>query len=220
MIPKNELPREKIIKFGIESLSDLELLVLVIGFGNKSNDVFSLAQNVLKQGNGLANLANLRLGELLSLRGLKIAKATKIMATFEIARRINSRSTAIGAHLKFPLDIYRYLKEILENNNQEQFFLIMLNAKYRVLAANRLFVGSLDMHIIHPRDIFREAVKNNAKFIICAHNHPSGDTTPSLQDIETTKAIDVLGQMMGIKLIDHLIISVDSYRSLKQENYF
>lgn len=220
MIPKNELPREKIVKFGVQSLSDLELLVLILGFGTKRHDVFSIAQNMLKQGNGLKGLADLRLGELLTINGVKTAKATKTLALFEIARRINVRTQETNVYLKYPAQIHQFLLEKLENHQQEQFFLIMLNNKHKVIAADRLFIGSLDLHLIHPRDIFREAVKNNAKFIICAHNHPSGELNPSSQDLETTNSIAQLGMMMGIHLLDHLIISKDGYRSLKQENYF
>lgn len=219
MIPKDELPREKIIKSGVESLSDLELLVVIIGYGTKDNDVFTIAQNLLKSVGGIKGLKNVRLGSLLDVKGMKIAKATKTLATIELARRINNRSDDNNVILKKPLDSYNFLKGQLENELQEQFFLIMLNTKHRVVSSVRLFVGSLDLHLIHPRDIFREAVKNNAKFLILAHNHPSGDTTPSNQDLETTKSIVELGMMMGIKVIDHLIISKDGYRSLKEENY-
>ncbi len=219
MIPKDELPREKIIKSGIESLSDLELLVVILGYGTKDNDVFAMAQNLLKTVGGLKGLKDARLGLLLDIKGMKIAKATKTLASIELARRMNSRSIENNVYLKKPLDSYNFLMEQLENELQEQFFLIMLNTKHKVVSSVRLFVGSLDLHLIHPRDIFREAVKNNAKFLILAHNHPSGDTTPSNQDLETTKSIVELGMMMGIRVIDHLIISKDGYRSLKEENY-
>jgi DNA repair protein RadC len=219
MIPKDELPREKIIKSGIESLSDLELLVVILGYGTKDNDVFAMAQNLLKTVGGVKGLKDARLGLLLDIKGMKIAKATKTLASIELARRMNSRSIENNVYLKKPLDSYNFLMEQLENELQEQFFLIMLNTKHKVVSSVRLFVGSLDLHLIHPRDIFREAVKNNAKFLILAHNHPSGDTTPSNQDLETTKSIVELGMMMGIRVIDHLIISKDGYRSLKEENY-
>lgn len=219
MIPKDELPREKIIKSGVESLSDLELLVVILGYGTKDNDVFVMAQKLLKTVGGLKGLKDARLGLLLDIKGMKLAKATKTLASIELARRMNSRLVEHNVYLKKPLDSYNFLMEQLENELQEQFFLIMLNTKHKVVSSVRLFVGSLDLHLIHPRDIFREAVKNNAKFLILAHNHPSGDTTPSNQDLETTKSIVELGMMMGIRVIDHLIISKDGYRSLKEENY-
>lgn len=220
MIPKNELPREKITKFGIESLSDLELISLVLGFGNKTQDVTTLAKIMLDHGNGLKGLSTLKLGELLSIKGVKTAKASKVLAIFEIARRVNSRIQNNSVLLKRPSEIHQFLLERLENNEQEQFFLILLNTQYRVINTLKLFIGSLDLQLVHPRDIFREAVKNNAKYIICAHNHPSGDLTPSQQDLETTRALHQLSLMLGIKLLDHLIISNQGYRSLKEENYF
>jgi DNA repair protein RadC len=220
MIPKYELPREKIIRSGIESLSDLELLVVILGYGTKNNDVFVMAQNLLSNVGGVSGLRLARLGELQAVKGMKLAKATKTLASIELARRINSRPTSDSVFIKKPSDSYSFLMEQLENDLQEQFFLIMLNTKHKVVSSVRLFVGSLYLHLIHPRDIFREAVKNNAKFLILAHNHPSGDTTPSQQDLETTKSIVELGMMMGIKVLDHLIISKEGYRSLKEENYF
>jgi DNA repair protein RadC len=220
MLPKQDLPREKLIKFGVSSLSDLELIALILGSGFKNNDVISLASNLLTHSGGLKKISDLALGELISIKGMKIAKATKILAISEISRRINQRETLKKTSLKTPQEIYNYLKERLEHEAQEQFFLMILNTKYHLIQVVKLFVGSLDLHLIHPRDIFREAVKNNAKYIICAHNHPSGDTTPSKQDIETTKSIEQLGLMLGIKLLDHLIISQHSFTSLKAENYF
>jgi DNA repair protein RadC len=220
MLPKQDLPREKLIKFGVSSLSDLELIALILGSGFKNNDVMTLANNLLTHSGGLKKMSELALGELISIKGMKIAKATKILAISEISRRINHRESLKKTSLKTPLEIYNYLKERLEQETQEQFFLMMLNTKYHLIQVVKLFVGSLDLHLIHPRDIFREAVKNNAKYIICAHNHPSGDTTPSKQDIETTKSIEQLGLMLGIKLLDHLIISQHSFTSLKAENYF
>jgi DNA repair protein RadC len=219
MIPKSELPREKIIRSGIESLSDLELLVIILGYGTKDNDVFAMAQNLLKGVGGIAGLKSARLGQLLAIKGMKIAKASKALASIELARRMNTRSNLDNVYLKKSSDSYQFLMPQLENEFQEQFFLIMLNTRHKVVSSVRLFVGSLDLHLIHPRDIFREAVKNNAKFLILAHNHPSGDTTPSQQDLQTTKSIVELGMMMGIRVLDHLIISKDGYRSLKEENY-
>ncbi|MDD3383267.1 MAG: DNA repair protein RadC [Bacilli bacterium] len=216
MIKSFELPREKIIKKGIEYLSDLELIAVIIRTGSKDKNVVELSGEILKKCNGLSGLANSRIGELLKINGLKNAKACSIIAAIEISRRILSRIKENEiVKITSSKDVFNFIKDQIQNLLQEQFFAIYLNAKNIIIACNKLFIGSLDLHIVHPRDIFREAVKNNAKSLIIIHNHPSGDVFPSNSDLNTTKELIKASEIMGIKLIDHIIVSEEKYFSLK-----
>ena len=212
-----ELPREKIVKKGVEYLSDLELIAVLIRTGNKDKNVLELSGEVLRKCNGLVGLTASRIGELLKIKGLKCAKACTIMAAIEISNRILSSRSSENKITKITSshDVFCFIKDQTQNLLQEEFFAIYLNTKNIIIACTKLFVGSLDLHIVHPRDIFREAVKNNAKSLIIIHNHPSGDVLPSNSDLTTTKELLKASDIIGIKLIDHIIVGKDNYFSFK-----
>ena len=219
MIPKSELPREKIIKNGVENLSDEELLCILLRTGTRDCDMFELAHQLLKGVGGIGGLATARLGELLDISGIKLAKACSILASVELGKRINHMVTLPKAVVHSMNDVYELIKHRIVDPYQEQLFVVCINSRKEVLACTKLFKGTSTMHLVHPRDIFREAVKNNADFIVLAHNHPSGNVTPSEQDFDTTREVVSLGAAMGIMVVDHLIIGNEGFLSMRAQGY-
>ena len=217
-LPISERPREKAVIHGVSSLSNAELLALIIRSGYKDMSVIELSYKLLSEFDGLKNLSNASLNELMKIKGIKDAKAIELLACFEISRRINDSNLFESVEVKSSRDIYEIFKYKLKDEKQEMFYTIFLNNKNKIINYKVIFIGGLDFTLIHPRDIFREAVKNNAKKIICMHNHPTGDTFPSDQDILTTKGLVKLGKELGIEVFDHIIIGYDSYFSMKEES--
>lgn len=221
-IPLQERPREKAKLRGIESLSNQELLAIILRTGTKEFSVMELATNILQSFSGIKGIINISYAELTKLKGMKESKSLALMAVIEFSKRINHiDETSINiVKVNSPKDVYNMLSGEMQNSEQERLYVLFLNTKNVLISYKELFVGGLDYHIIHPRDIFREAVKFNAAKIILSHNHPSGDPNPSTKDIESTKTIFELGNALGIKLIDHIIIGQNCFVSMKSEDLF
>lgn len=220
MIPQNELPREKLVKNGVSSLSDQELLCLILRSGTRKNDIYALSHRIIAQVGGISGLGTARLGELLAIEGVKLAKASSIIAAIELGRRSLQSDKNARLKVNSMQEIYQLIKPYVADPYQEQTFLVCLNARKEVISSVKLFKGSASGQQIHPRDIFREAVRNNAEYIVLAHNHPSGDVTPSSTDIKTTRFIAKLGGKLGIKVVDHLIVGGDTFLSMRLRGYF
>lgn len=218
-LPTIEKPREKAIKLGISSLSNAELLAIIIRTGTTNMSAIDLAYELLKEFDGLEGIIKKEYFELNKIKGMKQAKCLSLLAISEICKRVLYKQVFVDK-LTSPKEIFMYLEPRLGNDPQERCLVIFLNARNLVTNIKELFVGSLSDHLIHPRDIYREAVKENAGSIILIHNHPSGDPTPSKSDIATTREIFSLGLKMGIPLIDHIIIAKGAYYSLKSNNLF
>ncbi len=212
-IPINDRPRERLINFGASSLSNEELLSILLNSGTKNISVKNLASIILSKTNNLKDLDKLSYHDLINIKGVGSAKASIILSFLELSKRINMEETSINnIKLNDPLKVFDYFKYRV-NKDQEEFYCIYLDAKKKVISYKLLFIGTVNHSMVHPRDIFKEAYKLNAAFIICVHNHPSGDVYPSLDDINVTKRILEIGNLMGIKLIDHIIISENNYYS-------
>lgn len=212
-IPINDRPRERLINFGASSLSNEELLSILLNSGTKNISVKNLASIILSKTNNLKDLDKLSYHDLINIKGVGSAKASIILSFLELSKRINMEETSINnIKLNDPSKVFDYFKYRI-NKDQEEFYCIYLDAKKKVISYKLLFVGTVNHSMVHPRDIFKEAYKLNAAFIICVHNHPSGDVYPSLDDINATKRIFEIGNLMGIKLIDHIIISENNYYS-------
>jgi DNA repair protein RadC len=164
-------------------------------------------------------LSQITLDELMEFKGVGKAKAIQILAAIELGKRINTYVLERGFQIKSPTDCADYIAEEVKYLEQEHFIGIYLDTKNRVLAKKTLFVGSLNRAIVHPREIFKEALRYGCASIIVAHNHPSGDPTPSTQDIATTKRLMEIGELMGIEVLDHLVIGSDGYISMREEKY-
>ena len=213
-IKSNDLPREKAIMQGINRLSNHEILAILLRTGTQEKNVLQLAGDLLIQHRGLLGLSRLSYSELIQIKGLKEAKALTLIASFELAKRIQCDDEE-GAFLNSPKSVFTYFHPLLSREIQEKLYVAFLNVKNRIVSYSELFVGGLDSNIIHPRDIFRESVRNNAARIILIHNHPSGDPTPSKADINITLEIMKAGDIIGIRIVDHIIIGKNQFVSLK-----
>ncbi len=218
-LPKEENPREKAIAYGIESLSNVELLALVLRTGNKNESVLQLAQRLLHEIGGFSQLVNVNYATLISLKGIKRAKAIELLSIIEIGKRLRNHTRD---HMQFnnPYHIYEYVKNEMMFLKQEHFLLICLDNKNCVLKRKIIFIGSLNMSVVTPREVFKEAISvSSAKIVLC-HNHPSGDSHPSNEDILMTKQFETLGEMMAIEVMDHIIIGWNEFFSIKANQCF
>ena len=212
-MPIYDRPRERLINYGAGSLSNEELLSILLNSGTKDISVKNLASIILSKTNNLKDLEKLSYHDLISIKGVGLVKASIILSFLELSKRINMEEASINnIKLNDPLKVFNYFKYRV-NKYQEEFYCIYLDAKKRVISYKLLFVGTVNHSMVHPRDIFKEAYNLNAAFIICVHNHPSGDVSPSLDDINITKRILEIGNLMGIKLVDHIIVSESNYYS-------
>lgn len=208
-------PRERAVSYGINSLSNSELLAILFRTGTKKLSALELGNQVLLN-HSISDLKSTTLNELTSISGIGNAKALTVMAAFELFKRTNvdGKRRVIS-----PNDVYEYLKEDLIRLKQEHFVGIYLDTKNNIIATKTIFIGSLNTSVVHPREVFMWAVKLSAASIIIAHNHPSGDPTPSPADIEVTKAIKEASKTMNIDLIDHIIVGTEGFISLKEIGY-
>lgn len=212
-------PRERLIRQGAQSLSNQELLAILFVTGTKQESVLSLANKVLQHFEKLHELKHATLEEFTSIKGIGEAKAVQLLAAIELGRRLSQKQVDQRFTIRSPQDAASFLMPDMSSLNQEHFIALFLNVKNQIIHKQTIFIGSLNSSIVHPREIFREAVKRSAASIICAHNHPSGVATPSPEDIEVTKRLQEAGYIIGIELIDHLIIGDHQFISLKEKGY-
>ncbi len=212
-LPKIERPREKLIQYGPERLSNSELLAIVLRSGKKGENVIDLANKILKKYKS-ENLPNLTYEELKNFSGLGPAKACEIIACFELGKRLLKGKIA-GLYLK-PEDIWKELKDI-RDHKKEHFVIFYLDSRNQEIKREIISVGSLNANLVHPREVFEPAVKNLAAQVILTHNHPSGDSDPSEEDIGLNKRLVEAGRILGIEVIDHIIITKSGYLSFKEK---
>ena len=218
-IPKEERPRERLMIHGAGSLSDEELLAIILKTGTKASSVKELARALLIKIGNIRNFGSLNYQMLSSVPGVGSAKACSLLAIIEISKRMNQeRKSLKNVSIKNTEIAFRYFKDIFQDKKQEYFYCIYLDNKKKVIETKLLFIGTLNQSIVHPREVFKEAYLLSASCLICIHNHPSGNVTPSKEDIELTKRIASIGLLMGIKLVDHLIIGIDEYFSFLENN--
>ncbi len=220
-LPKSMRPRERLQKGSAAMLTDYELVAILLGSGVKGLNVLDVAQSVLQKANGVKGLPDLTLEELSGIRGLGPARATVIKAAGELARRIQlEREHPEPEQITGSVDASRIAFNRLRYEKQEVFVVIFLNTKNRIIAVEEVFQGTLNTSLVHPRDIFRLAVRHNAHAIICAHNHPGNDPTPSRADHTVTQRLADAGELMGIAMLDHIIVTAypHIYYSFKDNN--
>ena len=212
-------PRERLIKYGSKSLSDSEILAILIGSGNNKNSAKDLASIILNKCDGVDNLDKIDYSFLTKIDGIKETKACNILAAIELSRRINNKVRDLnGIKLTNVELVFNYYKDMLKDETQECFYCVYLDVTKKVIKDKLLFKGTLNYSLVHPREVFKEAFLLNATAIICVHNHPSGNIKPSKQDIEITNNLVELGLIHGIKVLDHVIISDNSYYSFLENN--
>lgn len=207
-LPPDERPRERMISLGERALSTQELLQLILGRGIAGESVSMTAQKIISQFGSLSKLAEASIAELSEIKGIGVAKATQLKAVFEISRRLNSDSkTYKSKELNNPEAVCSLISSKIKDYNKEHFYLISLNSRNN--SVGEVSIGTLTASLVHPREVFIEAIKAKAVSVILVHNHPSGDASPSENDLKLTKEMIKAGKLMGIDVLDHVIIAKD-----------
>ncbi|MGL5870171.1 RadC family protein [Clostridium chrysemydis] len=217
-MPKNERPVEKLLLYGAETLTNPELLAIILRTGVKGENVLSLSNRIISELNGIEGILNTSIYDVMKIKGVKSAKGSQILALGELFKRFSySKAKNKVSRVNSPKDIFNVFKDEMGTLNQEVLRLVCLNTKNEIIKIKDIFKGGLNSSLVYPREIFNEAIKNNSASIIICHNHPSGDPTPSDEDKKTTIRIKKCGDILGIGLIDHIIISKTNYTSLKEQ---
>ncbi|WP_373426121.1 RadC family protein [Paenibacillus radicibacter] len=218
-VPSEERPRERMLQFGAQALSNAELLAILLRTGTMAESAIGLAHRVLAHAGSLRALVEMRREQLTQIRGIGDAKALQIQAGIELGRRIARSTMSEAITIRSPQDVANLLTEELRYLTKEHFVCLFLNTKNHVIGQETLSIGSLNAAIVHPREIFRAAITRSAASIVCVHNHPSGDPTPSEEDIDITKRLLEAGGIIGIDVLDHIIIGDSRFVSLKEQGY-
>ncbi len=217
-IPVEDRPSSRLISHGSESLSNAELLSIILRTGSAAENAISLSQRILAQYD-LKHLSATQPAQLMKIHGIKLAKATQIAAVFELARRLETFCDSEKMKINSPEDVYRRLYPSMREAKRESFVELCLDTKNQIIREDTVSIGSLNANIVHPREVFRTALINSAAHIIVAHNHPSGDPSPSREDIEITKKLAETGKIMGIDVLDHVIIGDGRHFSMKEAGH-
>ena len=215
-IIKEEIPRETLLKKGETYLSDSELLAILINNGTRDKSAIILAREIIETSDGIRNLSNITVEELSKIKGIGLAKACRIISALELGRRVSVASEMQKFKISSPQDIGNVYMEELRYKKKEIFRVVLLNTKNVIIGSKDISEGSLNASIVHPREVFLEAIKKSANKMILMHNHPSGDPTPSSEDINITKRLISAGQIVGIEILDHVIIGDGSFYSFKE----
>jgi DNA repair protein RadC len=219
-LPIDERPRERMLRLGQANLSNSELIALLLRTGTAGVSATHLAENLLSKTRGLRGLANMSLNELMNLKGIGPAKAIQLVAGLELGRRITRTLPEEKPRMQSPDDVANYVMDEMRYLTQEHFVCIYLDTKHCVIEKKCVFIGSLDASVVHPREVLRAAILASASAFICIHNHPSGDPSPSREDIEVTELLYQASMTVGIDLLDHIIIGDQRFISLKERGFF
>ena len=218
-LPQAERPRERMQKYGAEALSTAELIAVLIRSGTRGESVLLTAQKLLSNFGNLQNIASASLEELSRIKGIGLSKATQIKAAFELGRRVDDPDYNSNENpVQSPEQACKAVQEKLKGKKKEHCYILCLDTHNHVCAKREVSIGNLDSSIVHPREVFKEAVSSLAASVIFVHNHPSGDLEPSSEDINLTKRLVEAGNLLGIPVLDHIIVSNKGYISLKAKN--
>lgn len=218
-IPESDRPVERLITNGSESLNNIELLTILIKSGTKQKSAKNLAEEIVKEIGDIHQLKNLNLEQLKKIKGIGIKKAATILAAIELSKRINDEyNTLNNVKINNSSLVYKYYKNKIGDKLQEYFYCIYLNSAKKVIKDKLLFIGTINQSIVHPREIFKEAYLLSASSIICVHNHPAGSIFPSKEDIDLTNKLVEIGNLLGVKVVDHVIITKNNYYSFFENN--
>jgi DNA repair protein RadC len=217
-IPSSERPRERLRELGAASLSNAELLAIILRTGSGDLNVLNLATNLLARHGGLGGLAGLSFSELVSEKGLGDAKASELLALFQLAARLQKLQPEDKVFVRTPLDVYLLLGMELAFLDQEHLRVILVNSRSQVMAVHEVYIGNVSSALVRVSELFKEAVRQNAPALILVHNHPSGDPTPSPDDVVLTKQAVQAGKLLDVEVMDHIVIGRDGtkYASLQQ----
>jgi DNA repair protein RadC len=216
-LPPSERPRERLMSDGANALSDAELLAIFIRTGSKRETAVQLAERVLVELGGLDLLPRMTIEELRAIGGLGPAKAATVMAAVELAKRLGSRMRAGQASVSSPGDAAALVMENLRYKLKEHFQVVLLDTKHKLMGIEEISIGSLNSSLIHPREVFRPAIQKACACVILIHNHPSGDPTPSREDLDVTRRLCEAGRLVGIEVLDHVIIGDGKFISFREK---
>ncbi|MFA6459182.1 MAG: DNA repair protein RadC [Candidatus Paceibacterota bacterium] len=212
-LPSDQKPREKLISQGPEALNIRELLVVILNVGTTQEEVMEMANRIIRDYGEKSILSEKNAEKLAKELNIPVGKACQIVATGELGRRFYDRNTSGFSSVRNAKDVYEYLQD-MRNLPKEHLRGLYLNSHNRVIRDEVISIGTINSNMIHPREVFRPAVESNAAAVILAHNHPSGEATPSAEDIEITKQLVEAGKIMGIQLLDHVVITKDTFASI------
>lgn len=218
-VPREDRPRERMMTDGAEALSNAELLAILLRTGTRNESAVHLASRILRECGGLRQLVDMSIEELTNIRGIGPAKAVQLRAGIELGRRLARRAAVDRPSIRKPEDAAKLVMEDLRCELREHFVCLFLNTKNQVIARETLSVGTLNASLVHPREVFRAAIKCGSASLICLHNHPSGDPTPSPEDISLTARLVDAGALIGIEVLDHIVIGDGRFVSLKEQGY-
>jgi DNA repair protein RadC len=215
--PKQERPRERLLQHGPQPLTEAELIGILLGKGTRKKTAIDLARELLDQYESLQKLFSHSPSELMKVKGIGSAKAATLSAAFELVRRIQSQRNIAKSSFKRSSDVANHYLPLMRDLRKEVFKVLLLNRANRLVKEVTISEGTLEASIVHPRDVFREALLEPAAGIILIHNHPSGNPSPSEEDLRVTKQLVEAGKLLGIKVYDHIILAGENYRSLADE---
>ena len=217
-MPKDQRPRERLIEKGVQALLNEELMAILLRTGIKDRSVLNVARDVLYHLEHLKDLEKMTHQELMRIPGIKLAKATTILAAIELGKRLGQSTTNPGQMIRSPRDVYALLSQTTLGLEQEHFMCLYLNTKSQLIANKTIFIGTINQMIIHPREIFKPAITYMAQAVLFVHNHPSGDASPSQADIKATQQLREAGKLIGIEVVDHIIIGNAEFYSFSDKN--
>lgn len=218
-LPKLERPCERLINYGVNSLSNEELLAIIFKTGNKNLSAKELASKLLTKIENINSLNEINYNDLININGIGMMKACNLLASIELGKRINEKFLNLN-NITFSSSniVFEYFKSKLAYKKQEYFYCIYLNNAKKIIKEKLLFIGTINYSIVHPREVFKEAYLLSASAIICVHNHPANNLKPSREDVELTKRLIEIGNILDIKVLDHIIIGQDNYYSFLEND--
>lgn len=216
-LPPSERPRERLLAEGTISMSDADLIAILLRSGTQEDTAVQLAERVLYTVGGLHELPRCNVDDFLSIKGVGPAKAVTLMAAAELAKRLTSRLRSESVTVSSPGDAAGLVMEEMRHNLREHFRAVLLDTKNKVLGIEEISIGSLNTSLVHPREVFRPAIRKACASIILIHNHPSGDPTPSREDLDVTRRLREAGRLIGIEILDHIIIGDGKFVSFREK---
>jgi len=216
-LPREERPRERLKKIGVDNLSLVELLSLVIERGKRGENVLTIAQNLISHFGNLESIKKASIEELCQVKGIGFATACKLKASFKLGEKAQSTPTKYGQKIESPKDVFKLLKNDLGDKKKEHFKVLSLDSRNKLISIDNVSIGTINANLVHPREVFKTAIQHLAVSIIIVHNHPSDDPEPSEDDLEITKRIVEVGKLIGINVLDHIIITKTKFFSFKDK---
>jgi DNA repair protein RadC len=210
---EEERPRERLARLGPDALGAAELVAVLLGTGTRGRSAVVVANGLLERSGGLRRLSTRTLGEIAGAPGLGRARAARVMAAFALGRQVAGIRLSPGARFRSGADIFQHYHGRMRDLRKEQFWAILLDGKNRVLREERVSEGSLTASLVHPREVFAPAIRESAGALVFVHNHPSGDPTPSVEDVEITRRLCAVAELVGIRVLDHVVVGDGSYVS-------